>query len=36
MELSGKEEACTIRVVCDTRELYGKVIGTQQIVIYRD
>jgi hypothetical protein len=36
LKLNGNEETFTIRVLYDTQELYGKVTGTRQIVIYRD
>jgi len=36
LKLNGKEEQFEIQVLYDTKELYGKVIGTRQIVISRD
>jgi hypothetical protein len=35
LKLNADEEVFTIEVSWDTRELYGKVTGTQQILICR-
>jgi hypothetical protein len=36
IKLDGNEGTFNIEVLFDTKELYGKVTATQQIVIYRD
>jgi hypothetical protein len=35
LKLSGNEETFRITVTYETRELYGKVMGTRQLVVYR-
>ena len=36
LELNGNEETFTIKVEFDTRELYGKVVGTREITVCRE
>jgi hypothetical protein len=36
LKINGSEEKFNINVKYDTRELYGKVTATRQIVIHRD
>ncbi|MGB2861987.1 MAG: hypothetical protein WBC05_01560 [Sedimentisphaerales bacterium] len=36
LKLSGNEETFNVKVIFDTKELYGKVTGTRQIVISRE
>jgi len=36
LELNGNEETFTIKVEFDTRELYGRVVGTREVTVYRN
>jgi hypothetical protein len=36
LKLSGNEETFNVKVIFNTKDLYGKVTGTRQIVICRD
>jgi hypothetical protein len=36
LEFSGDEETFTIKVEFDTRELYGRVVGTRDITVCRE
>jgi hypothetical protein len=36
LKINGSEEKFNIKVKYDTKQLYGKVNATRQIVIYRD
>jgi hypothetical protein len=35
-KLNGNEETFTVKVLYDTKELYGKVAAERQVVVYRD
>jgi len=36
IELDGNEGTFNIQVLFDSKELYGRLTATQQVVIYRD
>jgi len=36
IKLEGDEGTFNVEVVFDLKELYGEVIGTRQVVVYRD